>query len=56
MKLLKRLGARRREKAHQRHLLERERQKELAAQDTEEAIRNAARGWAVGGQGTSGNV
>jgi hypothetical protein len=54
MKLLDRPTARRRRKAHERYLLERERQKELASQDTQDAIQNAARGWGVGGQATSG--
>ncbi|MET0260967.1 MAG: hypothetical protein ABW227_07720 [Gaiellaceae bacterium] len=53
MKLLERLRERRRRKAHERHLEERERQKELASQDTQDAIQNAAEGWGVGGQGTS---
>jgi len=55
MKVLEHFRDRRRRKAHERHLQERERQKELAAQDTRDAIRNAAEGWGVGGQGTSGS-
>ena len=54
MKLLDRLTARRRRKTHERYLQERERQKELASQDTQNAIQNAAHGWGVGGQATSG--
>jgi hypothetical protein len=54
MKLLKRLRERKRCKAHERYLQERERQNELASQDTRDAIQNAAEGWGVGGQGTSG--
>jgi hypothetical protein len=55
MKLLDRLTSRRRRKAHERYLQEHERQKELASQDTQDAIQNAAEGWGVGGQGTSGS-
>jgi hypothetical protein len=54
MKLLERLRARRQRKARERYLEERERQKELAAQDTQDAIQNAAEGWGAGGQATSG--
>ena len=53
MKLLERLRARRRRKAHERYLEEREWQKELSSRDTQDAIQNAAEGWGVGGQGTS---
>jgi hypothetical protein len=53
MKLLDRLTARRRRKAHERYLEELERQKKLSSQDTQDAIQNAAEGWGVGGQGTS---
>jgi hypothetical protein len=53
---MERLRGRRQRKAHQRYLRERERQQELAGKDTEQAIRNAAEGWGVGGQGTSGNA
>jgi hypothetical protein len=53
MKLLDRLKARRRRKAHERYMEERERQKKLSSQDTQDAIQNAAEGWGVGGQGTS---
>ena len=56
MKLPRRLKERRQRKAHERYLRERGRQKELEEQDTEQAIRSAAQGWAVGGQGTSGNT
>jgi hypothetical protein len=53
MKLLDRLTARRRRKAHERHLEERERQRRLTEQDTQDAIQNAAEGWGAGGQATS---
>jgi hypothetical protein len=53
MRLLERLRERKRRKARERCLQERERQKELSAQDTRDAIQNAAEGWGVGGQGTS---
>jgi hypothetical protein len=53
--LLERLRERKRRRAHERYLQEYERQKELASQDTQGAIRNAAEGWGVGGQGTSGS-
>jgi hypothetical protein len=53
MKLIERLRARRRRKAHERYLEERERQRKLNEQDTQDAIQNAAEGWGVGGQGTS---
>jgi membrane protein involved in colicin uptake len=53
MKLRERLKQRRQRKEHERYLRERERQRELNAQDTEEAARNAAENWGVAGQGTS---
>jgi hypothetical protein len=53
MKLIERLRARRGRKARERHLEERERQRKLNEQDTQDAIQNAAEGWGVGGQGTS---
>jgi hypothetical protein len=53
MKLIERLRERKRRKAHERHLEERERQRRLTEQDTQDAIQNAAEGWGVGGQGTS---
>jgi hypothetical protein len=54
VKLLERLRERKRRRAHERYRSH-ERQKELASQDTQNAIRNAAEGWGVGGQGTSGS-
>lgn len=42
MKIRERLAARRREKAHRRYLEERERQKALAGQDAQEAVRDVA--------------
>jgi hypothetical protein len=53
MKLLERLVARRRRKAHERYLQEREWQRMLAQKDTEETIRDAATIWGVAGQATS---
>jgi hypothetical protein len=54
MKLLERLRERKRRSAHERYLREHERQKGDASQDTQDAIQNAAEGWGVGGQSTSG--
>jgi hypothetical protein len=54
MRLLKRLTARRRQKAHERYLQERERQRLLSEMDTEQTIRDVATNWNVAGQGTSG--
>jgi hypothetical protein len=54
MKLLERLRERKRTKAHQRYLEERERQRELNEQDTQGAVQKAAEGWGAGGQATSG--
>jgi hypothetical protein len=54
MRLLNRLTARRRRKAHERYLQERERQRLLAERDTEQTIREVATNWNVAGQGTSG--
>jgi hypothetical protein len=54
MKLLDRFTARRRRKAHERYLQEREWQRLLAEKDTEETIRDAATVWGVAGQATSG--
>jgi hypothetical protein len=54
MKLVERLRARRRRKAHERYLEERERQKELSSQETQDAVQKAAEGWGAGGQATSG--
>jgi len=53
MKLLDRLTARRRRKAHERYLEERERQRKLNEQDPHAAVQGAAEGWAAGGQATS---
>jgi hypothetical protein len=54
MRLLNRLTARRRRKAHERYLREREQQRLLTETDTEQAIRDVATNWNVAGQGTSG--
>jgi len=54
MKLVNRLRARRRRKAHERYLQERERQRLLSELDTEQTIRDVATNWNAAGQGTSG--
>jgi hypothetical protein len=54
MKLLDRLTARRRRKAHERYLQEREWQRMLAERDTSETVKDAATMWGVAGQATSG--
>jgi hypothetical protein len=54
MRLLDRLMARRRRKAHERYLQERELQRLLAKGDTEQMIRDVAINWNVGGQAASG--
>jgi len=54
MKVIERLRARRRRKAHERYLEEREWQRRLNEQDTQDAVQNAAQGWGAGGQATSG--
>lgn len=54
MRLLNRLTARWRRKAHERYLQERERQRLLAESDTEQTIRDVATNWHAAGQGTSG--
>jgi hypothetical protein len=54
MKLFDRLTARRRRKAHERYLQEREWQRMLAERDTSETIKDAATMWCVAGQATSG--
>jgi hypothetical protein len=54
MKLVNRLKARRRRKAHERYLQERERQRLLSELDTEKTIRDVATNWNAAGQGTSG--
>jgi len=46
-----RIGKRRRRRAHQRYLNERDRQRELEGQDPQEAVRRAAQSSAVGQQG-----
>jgi hypothetical protein len=55
MKALERLGERRRRKAHQRYLEERERQERLSGQDAEEAVRTAAQGSGTAQQGMYGH-
>ena len=54
VKPLDKLAARRRRKAHERYLLERQWQRLLAEKDTEQTIRDAATVWGVAGQATSG--
>jgi hypothetical protein len=54
MGLLERLRARRRRKAYERYLEERERQRELNERDTQDAVQKAAENWGAGGQATSG--
>ena len=54
MRLLDRLTARRRRKAHERYLQEREWQRILAERDTSETVKDAAMMWGVAGQATSG--
>ena len=56
MNLLKRYNARRHRKAHERNLAERARQKALAQQDVQEAVRDAARGSASAQQGMYGQM
>jgi hypothetical protein len=53
MRLLDRLSARRRRKAHERYVHEREWQRRLNEQHTPGAVQGAAEGWAAGGQATS---
>jgi hypothetical protein len=55
MKALDRMRERRRRKAHQRNLEERERQKQLSCQDAEEAVRAAAQGSGAAQQGMYGH-
>jgi hypothetical protein len=56
MKLLDKLSARRRRKAHERYVEEREWQRKLAERDTTVAMRDAMETGNVMGQaGTSGN-
>ena len=54
MRLLDRFTARRRRKAHERYLEERERQRKLNEQDPHATVQGAAERWAAGGQATSG--
>jgi hypothetical protein len=54
MKLLDRLATRRRRKAHERYLAEREWQRLLADKDAGETVKDAATMWGVAGQATSG--
>jgi hypothetical protein len=54
MKILERVKARRRRKAHERDLAERERQRQLSGQDAQEAIRDVTRGSASAQQGMYG--
>jgi hypothetical protein len=54
MRLLDRLTARHRRKAHERYLQEREWQRILAERDTSETVKDAAMMWGVAGQATSG--
>ena len=54
MRVLDRLVAHRRRKAHERYLQEREWQRLLSTKDTEQTIRDAATVWGVAGQATSG--
>ena len=55
MKALDRVRERRRQKAHQRYLDERARQKQLSGQDAEEAVRTAAQGSGTAQQGMYGH-
>ena len=54
MKVFGKFAARRRRKAHERYLRERDWQRLLAEKETAETVRDAAENWAVGGQATSG--
>jgi hypothetical protein len=54
MKLWQELGARRRRKAHERYLRERERQRELEGQDPQEAVRRVAQRSGASQQGMYG--
>ena len=54
MRALDRVRARRRRKAHERYLAEREWQRLLAEKDIDETVRDAATMWGVAGQATSG--
>jgi hypothetical protein len=52
--LFGKFAARRRRKAHERYIQERDWQRMLAEKDTAETIRDAATMWGVAGQATSG--
>jgi hypothetical protein len=54
MKVFGKLAARRRRKAHERYLQEREWQRLLAEKDTAETVQAASTMWGVAGQATSG--
>jgi hypothetical protein len=54
MKLWNRIGERRRRKAHERYLRERDRQRELSGQDAQEAVRRAAQQSGASQQGMYG--
>ena len=54
MKILDMLSARRRRKAHERYLEEREWQRLLAQKETSETVLDAATTWGVAGQAVSG--
>jgi hypothetical protein len=54
MKVFAKFAARRRRKAHERYLREREWQRMLAEKDTAERVRDVATNWGVAGQATSG--
>jgi hypothetical protein len=53
MKVLGKFAARRRRKAHERYLQEREWQRMLAEKDSAETVRDVATMWGVAGQATS---
>jgi hypothetical protein len=54
MRLWKRVVARKQRKAHERYLRERDRQRELAGQDAQEAVRRAAQSSGASQQGMYG--
>ena len=54
IKVFGKFAARRRRKAHERYLRERDWQRLLAERETAETVRDAAENWAVAGQATSG--
>ena len=53
MELFGRFAARRRRKAHERYLQERDWQRMLAEKDTAETVRDVATKWGVAGQATT---